>query len=85
MLLTLVAIAALADTPQAQPSSPPEKPKLICRDGEAQLGTHMRAGRRCKTAEQWTEEEYRTRNAPPPPSLTIHKDQLEGAPNVQPQ
>ena len=85
MVLTLVALALISD-PQSTPASPaPEKPKLICREGEAQLGTHMRTGRRCKTAEQWADEESRTRARLPPPSLTIHKDQLEGAPNVQPQ
>ena len=81
----IVLLAQITPSPGPVIVSAPPKPKLICRQGESQLGTHMRVGRRCKTAQQWQEEEAGARNGPMPPSLTIHKDQLEGAPVTQPQ
>ena len=87
MLPAFFAIALLVQvTPMPGPVTvTAEKPKLVCREGEAQLGTHMRTGRTCKTAQQWEEIDSDSDRRHPPPSLTIHKDQLEGAPNVQPQ
>lgn len=41
----------------AQTATPPlEKPRLICREGEQETGSHIRTGRQCKTAEEWERE-----------------------------
>jgi hypothetical protein len=54
--MSLLALVLLAAQPAAQPADPP-KPKLVCRESERQLGSHVRTGRRCKTPEQWAEED----------------------------
>jgi hypothetical protein len=39
-----------------------DKPKLICRESEEELGSHIRTGARCKTDEEWRlEDEERGR------------------------
>ncbi|GAA3886756.1 hypothetical protein GCM10022276_02290 [Sphingomonas limnosediminicola] len=38
-----------------------EKPKLVCRESEQDTGTHIRAGRRCKTAEEWDRDDIEKR------------------------
>ena len=58
----------------------PPKPKLICREQEQLLGTHIRSGRRCRTAEQW-ETEDAARNQPVP-SMTITPGQGDGIPRT---
>jgi hypothetical protein len=87
MMLAMFALALVQVTPMPGPVTvvAPAKPKLICREGDQQLGTHMHADRVCKTAEQWDADDIDVHRRLAPPSLTIHKDQLEGAPNVQPQ
>lgn len=87
MLPALFAIALAQITPMPGPVTvvAPAKPKLICREGEPTTGTHMHAERVCKTAEQWDAEDSDVHRRLAPPSLTIHKDQLEGEPNIQPQ
>jgi hypothetical protein len=40
------------------------KPKLICRSGEQELGSHMHTGRTCRTAEQWQQEDARRDQRP---------------------
>jgi hypothetical protein len=53
--LALPATAAFAADP---PPPSAEQPRLICRGGgERQLGSHVRSTRRCRTAEQWRQEE----------------------------
>ena len=50
----------------ATPEPPAETPKAerICRGGTRQLGSHIVAPRRCRTAEQWrTEDEARAQEA----------------------
>ena len=87
MMLAMFALALIQVTPMPGPVTvvAPAKLKLICREGDQQLGTHMHAERVCKTAEQWDSEQADAQRRLAPPSLTIHKDQLEGAPNTQPQ
>lgn len=42
----------------ADPPAEPEKQRLICRGGgERSLGSHIRRARRCRTAEQWRQED----------------------------
>ena len=86
MLLIIYALALSSDAPPTAPQpTAPTKPKLICREGDQQLGTHMHSDRVCKTAEQWDSDESDVHKRLTPLSVTIRKDQLEGAPNVQPQ
>jgi hypothetical protein len=54
--MTVFALMLLTGQPAAQLSDPP-KPKLVCRESERRLGSHVRTGRRCKTAQQWEEED----------------------------
>lgn len=80
LALTLSTAGALAADPPAQP----EKQRLICRGGgERSLGTHMRAPRRCRTAEQWqTEDEAKARL---PISLQVTQGQNDGRQGPAPQ
>ena len=38
-----------------------EMPKLVCRESEQDTGTHIRAGRKCKTAEEWDRDDAEKR------------------------
>jgi len=54
MILTLaLPLAFAAAAPQSPRAAPPAKPKLICREAEAELGSHIHSTGRCKTAEEW--------------------------------
>ena len=68
---------AAAEPDQPTPATLP-KPKLICRESEAQLGSHIRSGRRCKTAEEWQIEDQR-RDATSP-SMRVTTGQGDGVP-----
>lgn len=61
MMLGLLMLLVGGDVPS---TSPPEKPKLICREGEQELGSHMRTNRRCLTAEEWQNEDARRDRIP---------------------
>lgn len=61
MVIALVAILLVSEQPA--PTSP-SKPKLVCREGETQLGSHVHAQRRCLTDEQWQEEDARRDRVP---------------------
>lgn len=63
------------------PKPPPEKPKLICREDEVQVGTHIHSGRRCKTAEQWHDEDFRQNQMPT--TLQVVPGQGDGVPRPQ--
>jgi hypothetical protein len=66
------AAAALAADPPAQSVNRP----LICRGGERSLGSHIRRPQRCRTAEQWRQEEDDKGRAPI--SLRIVEGQNDG-------
>jgi hypothetical protein len=85
MLLSLIAVSLLSPAPQAAAQPPPVKPKLICREGEQQLGSHMHADRVCKTAEQWDADDSDVHRRLAPLSVTIHHDQNEGVAVPTPQ
>jgi hypothetical protein len=76
----ILAIIALlfspADPPAAQPPAP--KPKLVCRESEGQLGSHIRTGRRCLTEEQWEQEDARRDRVPT--TLRVTGEQGDGLP-----
>ena len=77
---TLSAAGALAPDPPA----PAEKERLICRGGGARsLGSHIRTARRCRTVEQWQEEEEA--KARIPISLQVTQGQNDGRQGPAPQ
>ena len=48
--------AALADEPAEKAGKQPR----VCRQAEKTLGSHIRTTRRCRTAEQWQEEDAKS-------------------------
>lgn len=64
MLTSLAIMLAVApvDPPPQQPPAP--RPKLICRQGEQELGSHIHTSRICRTAEQWRFEDLRRDQRP---------------------
>lgn len=56
-LIALAATLTTASALAADPPAPAEKQQLICRSGARSLGSHIRAQRRCRTAEQWQRED----------------------------
>ena len=78
--LLLAAAAASADPSPPSQAVAPAKPVKICREGQRNLGTHLRSGRVCKTAEQWEADKADGRYIP---SMTIRRAQdapIEGLP-----
>ena len=75
----LTVTAAFAADPPAQPTDT----HRICRDSGRQLGSHIRAARRCRTAEQWRQEDEERAQAPA--SLRVTAGQNDGQPGHQPQ
>ena len=69
--LTVTAAFASAET---APKS--EDTRRICRDSGRQLGSHIRAARRCRTAEQWRQEDEE--KARMPESLRVTEGQNDG-------
>jgi len=81
MPLMLLAVALASASPEPTSAAPP-KPPLICRESENLTGSHIRTGRRCKTAEQWQIEDAKRDRAPP--SLRVTEGQMDGRPPAQP-
>jgi uncharacterized membrane protein YccC len=80
MIATLATMLALAASePQFTPHA--EKPKLICREGDQELGSHIRSGRRCKTAEEWQQEDERATAVPT--TLRVVAGHPDGTPTAQ--
>jgi hypothetical protein len=77
----LLIFGLLASEPQQLPQPAKEKPKLICREGEQELGTHMHTSRRCKTAEEWQQEDARQRQIPV--TLRVTEGQPDGTQRSQ--
>jgi len=69
MLASLVLLLALSGA-EPQSALPPDKPKLICREREQELGTHIHSGRKCKTAEEWRLEDLKRDQRPPDMRIT---------------
>ena len=76
----LIVTAALAAD---DPSTRAPDSRRICRDSGRQLGSHIRAARRCRTAEQWRLEDEAKAQAPA--SLRVTEGQNDGQPGRQPQ
>jgi len=62
MVFALIGFLALAEPPAGQQPAP--KPKLICRGGEVETGSHRHIGARCLTQEQWEREDARRDSIP---------------------
>ncbi|HEX6604691.1 MAG TPA: hypothetical protein VF027_07415 [Sphingomicrobium sp.] len=83
MPLAFLAIALAAGSPPAAAPAAPDKPQRICRQGEQLVGSHIRTGRRCKTAAEWQAED--ARKEAPAPSLRVTEGQNDGLPIPRPQ
>ena len=81
--LAAAATFSVASVFAAPPPSTPAKSKQICRGGEKQLGSHIRSTRRCRTAEQWQDEEEAKGRIPA--SLQVTPGQNDGQEVRQPQ
>ena len=76
-----LAILLAVQAAQPQHAQVMDKPKLVCREGEQELGSHMHTSRRCKTAEDWQQEDARRDQMPT--TLTVVPGQGDGAPRPQ--
>jgi len=82
-LITLSAALSAAGALAADPPPPPGKQRLICRGATRALGSHIRRARRCRTAEQWQEEDQAKGRLPI--SLQITEGQNDGRQSPTPQ
>ncbi len=78
MLLTVAAQAAPVP-PAAQPAPAPSSTR-ICRATQAPTGSHMRVGKKCRTAEQWAEEDRRKTLVPPSMQVLKAGDKVTESP-----
>jgi len=83
MVFALIGLLTVFSGPPAsQPPAP--KPKLICRGGEVETGSHRHVGARCLTQEQWEQEDARRDSIPV--TLRVTAAQGDGQPAAkQPQ
>ena len=72
LAVTLTAAGALAADPPAQP----EEQRRICRGSAPRLGSHVRTPRRCRTEQQWREEDEAKGRVPL--SLQVTQGQNDG-------
>ncbi|HMG47646.1 MAG TPA: hypothetical protein VK614_09330 [Allosphingosinicella sp.] len=79
LAIALTTAAAFA----ADPPPPSGEQRLICRSGQRSLGSHIRAQRRCRTAEQWQREEEANANLPV--TLQVTQGQNDGRVTPAPQ
>ena len=82
-ILSALAALFLAGTLAAQPTAPPERQQRICRAPEKQLGSRIRAQRRCRTAEQWQAEDEGKNGLPL--SARVTQGQNDGKVVAQPR
>lgn len=83
ILIALTVALSAAGALAADPPAPAEKQRRICRGATAQLGSHVRTSRRCRTAEQWQEEDEA--KARLPISLQVTQGQNDGRQRPTPQ
>ncbi len=65
MTMTIIALF-LAGQAAAIPAATVvrDKPHLICRESEHETGSHIRTGTRCKTADEWRQDDERRAQIP---------------------
>ena len=83
ILVALAITLSVAGALAADPPAPGEKQRLVCRGGERQLGSHMRTRQRCRTAEQWQEEDEAKGRLPV--TLQVTEGQNDGRAGRTPQ
>jgi hypothetical protein len=64
MLTLVLPILLLAGADNATAAAAVPKPEKICREVKMETGSHIRAGKRCKTAEEWAREDAKNANLP---------------------
>ena len=79
MLAVLIVALAAADPAAAVP---PAKPMLICRASEREVGSRIRKGRRCKTADEWAREDAERERKPANLRVTEGQSVATGAPSA---
>jgi hypothetical protein len=83
MIPIIMALAAvISDPSQAAAAEPSAKPKLICREGEQQTGSHVRSGRKCQTQEQWDREDALLTQRPV--TMRVIGEKSDGGAQLQP-
>lgn len=83
ILAALAVILSVAGALAAEPPAQSEKQRRICRGAERSLGSHIRTPRRCRTAEQWQEEDERKGRLPV--SLQVTEGQHDGHQTAAPR
>ena len=84
--LTLIAMASALAAAAALAQDPPARSgddRLICRGGLKQLSSRIRTARRCRTAQQWRQEEEA--KGPMPLSAQITGSQNDGRQSATPR
>ncbi len=66
----------------AEPAEDPARQRQICRPAAKQLGSRIRTQRRCRTAEQWQQEEAK---GGLPIGAQVTQGQNDGQVKAQPQ
>ena len=83
LLAVAAGLTVTAAFASAEPAPRSEDARRICRDSGRQLGSHIRATRRCRTAEQWRQEDEE--KAQMPASLRVTEGQNDGQVSRTPQ
>jgi len=64
MLTLVLPVLLLAGAENATATAAPPKPQKICREIKQETGSHIRASKRCKTAEEWEREDAKNATLP---------------------
>jgi hypothetical protein len=81
--MMLAAMVLVADHASPAAADPPAKPKLICREGEQQTGSHVRSSRRCLTQDQWDQED--AKRVERPVTMRVIGEKSDAGARPQPQ
>ncbi|HMI40375.1 MAG TPA: hypothetical protein VK485_03995 [Sphingomicrobium sp.] len=78
--LMFLAVPLVAAAPPSDPNA--EKDRKICREAEPRLGSRIKTPRRCRTVEQWQEEDQAR---PLPLSAQVTEGQGDALQKQRPQ
>lgn len=84
-MVTALFVLLLASGDPSAAQSSTAKPKLICREAEGRLGSHVRTSRRCLTAEQWQKEDAERDRVPVTLRVTAGQGDTPTRPSQRPQ